>query len=63
MKEYRIVGKEIFFENGSFKKVREWIDGWHDDPDLGIRTFGWNGEKQTMRERDFVVPESIFEVK
>jgi hypothetical protein len=48
-----IVGEEILHEHGCFRRIRQYIAGWH--PDLGVLHFGWSGQ-ETIVERDVISP-------
>ena len=54
-----LVSEEVLYQSGCFKVVRRWYEGWHD---FGDRTFGWNGEKQTVVWKTVVGPIGTFEV-
>jgi len=49
MKE--ILAEQEIYRQGSFKRVRQWLKGWHD----GIRIWGWRG-KETLVEKDIIKP-------
>ena len=48
-----IVGEVVLHEHGSFRRIRQYIAGWH--PDLGVLHFGWSG-RETIVERDVISP-------
>ena len=48
-----IVGEEILHEHGCYKRIRQYLSGWH--PHLGVLHFGWSG-RETIVERDVISP-------
>jgi hypothetical protein len=53
-KEYRVVSEVILEQQGSFKRVRQWLEGHH--PETGVLCSGWQGEPQTVRTIDRISP-------
>lgn len=53
-KEYRVISEEILQQQGSFKRVRRWLEGHHQEE--GILTSGWQGEPQTIKDVDIITP-------
>jgi hypothetical protein len=49
----RVLGEEILHEQGSFRRLRQYVAGWH--PHLGTLHFGWSG-RETIIERDVILP-------
>lgn len=60
MEKLQILDERIIEEQGSFKRVRWFIQGHH--PELGRLHFGWSG-KETIIEKDVITPIKKFEVK
>lgn len=59
-KEYRIVSEVILEQQGSFKRVKQWLEGHH--PEMGVLTSGWQGEPQTVRTIDRISPIAVVTV-
>jgi hypothetical protein len=49
----QILDQHILYQQGSFYKVRRWVQGWH--PHLGTLTWGITG-KETIIETSVVKP-------
>ena len=54
-----ILNRETLYEQGVFRRVREWKRGWNKED--GLFCIGWSG-KETLIERDIIRPLNIFEV-
>ena len=54
-----IIGREVLYENRSFRRVRDYVSGHH--PELGILHNGWSGD-ETIIERDVITPIVQFDV-
>lgn len=54
-----ILDEQILAQNGSYRKVKQYLKGWH--PDLGKLHMGWQG-KETIIERDVISPVRTFTV-
>jgi hypothetical protein len=49
---FQVLGEEVLHEQGSFRRLRQYIAGWH--PHLGALHFGWSGQ-ETIVERDVIL--------
>jgi len=58
--EPKILSEEIIYQQGSFRRVRRYLKGWH--PERGRLHSGWQG-KETIEEKDVISPIKTFEVK
>ncbi len=55
----RILGEEILYQQGGFKRVRRYLAGYH--PHLGALHFGWAG-LETIQETDVISPIRLINV-
>jgi hypothetical protein len=51
-----IVGEVILHQHGCFRRVRQYLAGWH--AELGALHFGWSGP-ETIVERDIILPARV----
>lgn len=54
-----ILDEQILYQKGSFKRVRQYLRGWH--PELGKLHMGWQG-RETVVEKEAVAPAATFTV-
>lgn len=54
MRMKEIISEVTLEQQGSFKRVRRWLDGHH--PKEGVLTFGWQGEPQTVQDVEVITP-------
>ena len=59
-KRIEIVGEQVLYQNGSFRRVRRWIRGWH--PELGQLMMGFTGP-ETVMEVDSIRPMGTYYVQ
>lgn len=52
----RILGEEVVLQRGTFRRVRQYVAGWH--PELGTLHFGWSG-RETIVEVDRIMPVQV----
>lgn len=56
----KILDEHVLYQQGSFKKVRRWIEGWH--PHLGLLTWGITG-KETIVEETVIKPQIEYHIE
>ena len=49
----RVLGEEVLFQQGCYRRVRRYVAGWH--PLLGVLHDGWTGH-ETIIELDVIAP-------
>lgn len=52
--EPKVVSSIIISQQGSYRLEQRWLEGHH--PELGILTYGWQNEPQTIQQKEIVTP-------
>lgn len=47
VKNYQIVGEQILYEQGCFRRIKFWIKGWVNIPN-GQTIWGWSGKETVV---------------